>query len=267
MKSLGPSRRPRKGFTLIELLVVIAIMGLLVSIISASLVKARAAGKSFVCKNQLRNVAFDFIMFADEYAHPWRGDSDRLGGSFYLEDFQERQYGVKEFWKGLAAHAGTPVRIKSGEQPLICPAGPQELTRQGFLAMSEKPVLPLDNVSVGFNMRLWYGSVKGASASAFGLTSAPLRLSKRIVNQGSVPLVFDVDGQLWASKPAAPNKLPYYSAPPVGSPDAFASGAYWYPSLRHMGRLNAAFIGGHVLSSSHPEQESLWNWKYQPPVN
>ncbi len=252
-KSSRAKKRPRPGFTLMELLVVIAIMGLLVSIISASLVKARSAGKSFVCKNQLRNVAFDFIMFADEYAHPWRGDSDRLGGAFYIEDFQERQYGVKEFWKGSTMLMSTPVQIKPGEQPLICPAGPQELTRQGFKTMSQSPVLPLNNVSVGFNMRLWYGSVKGASPSAFSLTSTQVRLSKRIVNQGAVPLVFDVDGQAWAAKPAAPNKLPYYSAPPVGSVDAFASGAYWYPSLRHMGRLNAAFIGGHVLSSPTPE--------------
>ena len=260
--------RQLSAFTLIELLVVITILGLLMAIMLTSLARVHAAGKSFVCKNQLKNVAFDFIQFADDWAHPPRGDSEKYGRSvFDIEDFQERQYGISEFWKvsgGGGYSLGDAVKYKASEQPLICPAGPQNLQKRPKLACSEGAVTPLDNVSTGFNMRLRYASVGPNSQGAFVM--AQVRLSKRTMSQPTVPLVFDVDGAAAAANPL-PHLLPYYSAPPAGLPGQYAINNFWYPSLRHAGRCNAAFIGGHVSSSSTPERESGWNWKYQPPVD
>jgi prepilin-type N-terminal cleavage/methylation domain-containing protein/prepilin-type processing-associated H-X9-DG protein len=256
------------AFTLIEMLVVVAIIGILMAIMVTSLARVRAAGKSFVCKNQLKNVAFDFILFADDYAHPSRGDSDQDGRSgFYLEDFQESQYKIAEFWKVKAqgqSSQGEALKIKASEQPLICPAGEQELEKKPNLACRSGAVVPLANVSKGFNMRLDQASVSQPGGGGPQLTR--VRLSKRITAYMMVPLVFDVDGV--AALAINAGNVPYYSAPPrVNLPDNYASGGYWFPSLRHGGRCNAAFVGGHVLSSLRPELEPGWNWNYQPPVN
>jgi prepilin-type N-terminal cleavage/methylation domain-containing protein/prepilin-type processing-associated H-X9-DG protein len=254
------------AFTLIEMLVVVAIIGILVAIMGTSLSRVRAAGKSFVCKNQLRNVAFNFIIFADDYGHPWRGDSDQDGRSgFNIEDFQESQYKIAEFWKlntGATSSLGTAVQIKASEQQLICPAGEQMLEKLPNLPCKDKAVSPLANVSKGFNMRLYQASIVQPSG---GSLLTPVRLSKRITAHHMVPLVFDVDGA--ASQVLGPDRLPYYSAPGTNASDNYANGNYWFPSLRHGGQCNAAFVGGYVLSSSHPEREPGWDWKYQPPVN
>jgi len=56
----------KKEFTLIELLVVVAIIGILASMLMPSLAKAREKGKMAVCKNNLKQVGYGAVMFADE---------------------------------------------------------------------------------------------------------------------------------------------------------------------------------------------------------
>jgi len=251
-------RQPRSGvqrvaFTLIELLVVIAIIMVLVSIITASLMRVRMAAKSFVCKNQLKTVAFEFIQFADDYAHPWRGDSDRSGKSgFNIEDFQERLYGVAEF----SAHKDDPANYtttyKAADHPLICPCGPQELAyhTNGDIPLPNA-ITPIKHISIGFNLRL-YKDVTNLGDTVF--------IRKGIVEHPTVPLAFDVDGE--RAQNMTDPLFPFYSAPRVG---ISSSWPYWYPPMRrHGGHINAAFVGGHVLSSSDPEKQGGWDWKYRP---
>ena len=76
---LKPSRRRRPGFTLIELLVVIAIIAILASLLLPTLAKAKEGGRSTVCKSNLRQLAFAALMYLDENSDylPWCGDIDR----------------------------------------------------------------------------------------------------------------------------------------------------------------------------------------------
>jgi hypothetical protein len=92
---------------------------------------------------------------------------------------------------------------------------------------------------------------------------SPAHLGERVLQYPDVPLLFDVDGQEADRK----GQLPYYSAPPIlddSAVDIYESGQWWFPAFRHRGRLNVGFIGGQVLSSSHPTTEPWWRWNYQP---
>lgn len=266
-------RAHRAGFSLIELLVVIGILSLLLSIMTASLLQVRIATRSFVCKNKLKTVAFEFIQFADEYAHPWRGDSDQddISG-FRLEDFQERTYGVAEFWKTApsADTSADPLTVdyKHADHPLMCPSGPGELTKQYMLTMRTQAIAPAKNVSIGFNMRLDQASVMQVDRPVF----EEVHLTKRILERAAAPLAFDVDGEEAVRLGEQHNEpiLPFFSAPPIRDvEDKYSEGAtpkYWFPGLgRHGGQVNCAFIGGYVLSSRTPSTQAGWDWRYQPP--
>jgi len=241
------------GFSLIELLVVVAIVAVLGGVILATLAKVRATATNFVCKNNLKTVAFEFAQFTDEFSHPYRGDSEEFGRSgFYIEDFQERLYGVSEFW---TADPGQQVPYDASDEAMMCPSGPGELYRQSGMPVSQGAVCPPANVSVGLNMRLARASVQVGTRWIL----QPIRLTQAVRRHPSIPLAFDVDGAT-ADERRLP---PYYAAPAAGDPGQYGTGQFWFPGLRHGDRLNAAFVGGYVLSSHEPEAEPGWNWEYQ----
>ena len=243
------------GFTLLELLVVITIVSLLAAIVLVTIAKVRVTCKSFVCKNNLKTIAFEFIQFADDFAHPYRGESERFGrAGFHVEDFQERLYRIAEFWdrSGLGQ-----VPYEPSSEPMMCPAGPRTLWRSSGQPCSGKAVGPAGNVSLGFNMRLHLASVQIRDRWVF----RQVRLTHRILDHPLVPLAFDVDGAMAEQR----SVLPYYSAPPAGDAGLYASSGFWFPASRHGDKVNAAFVGGHVLSSGRAQTQSGWDWKYQHP--
>lgn len=245
-----------RGFSLLELLVVTAIIAVLVSVLSVSLAKVRAAGRAVVCMSNLKTVSQDFFQFADDNAHPYRGDSDRQGSKlFRLEDFQESQYGIHEFWD---AGDSLEVNLDKRKLPLVCPSVTGSLKKRKDLPCSGGAVVPLETVSVAFNMRLDQVSTVVAGWPRLQRT----RLSTRILERPDVPLAFGVDGAQAVLK----GVLPYYSAPPAGDPGLYGTGRFWFPSLRHEGKLNVAYIGGYVLRTPDPGNSAKSNWKYQPPL-
>lgn len=247
------SRSMRFAFSLIELLVVVAVIALLLAIVSTALVRAREAARSLKCMNQLRTVAFQFTEFADARQHTYRGDSERAGNAFRIEDFQEKLYGIDEFWTDDDQNTA---RLAHGEHPLLCPSETGELQRRKGLPCSGYAVTPVDHVSVGFNMRL-----DRISTDSYGwLRFKRVTMTPRILDRPDVPLAFDIDG----AEAEKRDVLPYYAAPPVDDDDLYAGGQFWFPSKRHLRKTNAAFVGGHVLSSPVPERAAGWNWSYQP---
>ncbi|HPF39322.1 MAG TPA: prepilin-type N-terminal cleavage/methylation domain-containing protein [Phycisphaerae bacterium] len=239
--------RPRFAFTLLELLVVIGIIALLLALMLPALSRARRAGRNLKCVANMRQVAERFIVFADDFSVESRGNvfpADR--STFYLETFQESIYQVNSFWDLPNA---LPQPMDPARQPLMCPEGPYVLKRRANTPCSDGAVYPKANISVAFNRRLHRPTA----------TSFQKLLSARILAHPDVPLAMDAD----AGAANAPSD-PYYSAPPLDKPDGYESGGHWIPSTRHDGRINVAFIGGHVGSSQFPLTAPGWRWGFTP---
>jgi prepilin-type N-terminal cleavage/methylation domain-containing protein/prepilin-type processing-associated H-X9-DG protein len=247
----------RAAFTLLELLIVISIIALLMSILLPALSAGRHAATDLKCKANLRSVDLQFLLFAGEDGAGHRGDSDQLGPNlFRLEDFQESIYGISEFWIDPQTDR---MPLSGSRQLLMCPAGPSKLESRSGMPCSAGAIGPQENVSVGFNKRL-ETRTRYIDGTAF---PAPAYLSDKILQFPDVPLLFDVDGE----QAGLQKRTPYYSAPPVpddSTSDIYESGRWWFPAFRHRGRINVGFVGGHVLSSSHPTTEPWWRWNYQP---
>jgi prepilin-type processing-associated H-X9-DG protein len=247
----------RVAVTFIELLLVISVIGLLTAILVPALSSGRHAAMDLKCRAGLRNVTTAFLDFASSSGAGRRGDSDQYSdGQFRIEDFQESIYQVDEFWNSPTIRQ---TAIDASSQPLMCPAVKGRLMRRAGIPCSRGAVTPFANVSVGFNRRLdrstQYVNDRATAQNAY--------VTEKILNYADVPLVFDVDGE----KATGKSITPYYSAPPIARqarPDIYSSGRFWMPALRHRGRMNVGFIGGHVLSSRQPTSEPWWRWDYQP---
>jgi len=251
---------PSRGFTLLEMLVVVAILGVLVAILLPALNASRETAHDLKCRANYRSVLIQFTNFADESGAGRRGGSDSMGPRFMLEDFQESIYGLAEFWGGGESERE---QLTMSNQPLMCPAGPGFLERRGTIPCSAGAVTPVNNVTTGFNSRL---NRESRILNDGSIGPRPAYLTSKILMFPDVPLLFDVDGQLATEREIKP----YYAAPPMAPKDGIdiysqviSGGIYWFPAMRHRGRINVGFIGGHVLSSARPLSEPYWRWNFQ----
>ena len=63
--------------------------------------------------------------------------------------------------------------------------------------------------------------------------------------------------------------IPFFSAPPARhgtTPDFYTVHDYWFPSMRHNGRVSIGFVGGQVVSTDDPLADPAWNWDYHPEI-
>ena len=244
-------RHALPAFTLLELIVVIAIVVLLIALLLPALGGVMTSARGFRCQMSMRTVAFDFAVFADESLHGNRGNDALLGGSsFTLETFQESQYGVDEFWR-WGDRSAVSLPDDSGNDPMRCPEVTSPIELRTDSPCSGGAVSPPAGVSYGFNLRLHREEFEPVPG-AFGLR--PVILGERVLDRPDTPLLIDVDGET-AERLGVPA---LYTAPSAGSTGPFGGDRYWFPSRRHGGTANVAFVGGHVLSAESPAEFSGW---------
>ncbi len=242
-----------RAFTLIELLISIAIIAVLIAVLLPALGLGREYARGFRCQMNLRSVAFDFGIFADDNLHGNRGDDEAFQSSFALETFIENQYGVSEFWSHGNGQTATRT---TADDVMRCSevAGPVVMRKN--VPCSQGAISPTQNVSYTFNARLHQAEVVNKNGRV-GVKAVRLTGAK-VLAQNELPLVWDLDG----TAAVAAQALPHFSAPALDSVNVYADNSRWFPSGRHAGRGNYALVDGSVHATSKP-LETGWNWAYQ----
>ncbi|MCP4247750.1 MAG: type II secretion system protein [bacterium] len=262
---LHRSGRPRANggrgaaFTLLETLVVVAIIAVLLAVLFPALRSARNQMKKLRCASNMRNLTMHFQLFVDGTSETGKGESEQLGPSrLHINDFQDSAYRIDEFWDLKHTNIG---ELSAQNELMLCPAGPRKLIKTKGFPCSRKAIGPVEDVTLAVNMRLYKGTFEYQGEPHLA-TPGMSKVQSRILDHAYVPLVIDVDAEAAIRR----GLEPFYTAPPLpNTNDAYSDGFYWMPSGRHAGQSNVGFVGGHVLSSSHPEKE-LWNWDYRAEV-
>jgi len=244
------------GFTLVETLVVVSIIAVLLALLLPAIRSVRRQMGALKCGSSMRSVAFKFQLFAS--GDSGGGGRARGRGRFAMNDFQESLYRIDEYWDLGQATTGI---LTAGQELLLCPAGPRQLIKRRGFPCGREAVRPWENVTLAMNMRLYRGAAPFQGQFVLAAEAAT-QVRPDVLSHPYVPLVMDVDGGRAVTRGMAP----FYTAPPVsGRNDPYSDGRYWVPGLRHGGRANVGFVGGHVLASAAPERET-WDWGYQAEV-
>ncbi|QKK09286.1 MAG: type II secretion system protein [Planctomycetota bacterium] len=244
------------GFSLIELLVVIAVIALVIGLLLPSLAKSIATARQFRCQVSLRSVGFDFGVFADDTMYGDRGNDERIAPRFKLETFQESEYGIDEFWR-WGDKDSQPLPDAEGNDPMRCSEVQGGLTLQRGAPCRSGGVGPTENVSFTFNGRLDRAPRRGTDGPRW----TQVTLTDGVVSEPGIPLAWDVDGPVAASR----GMSPVFSAPALDATSGpFADGSLWFPALRHNGAVNVLFTDQSVAPSTDPLGETDWKWGFLP---
>lgn len=241
-------------------MLVVVIVGVLVSLLLPAIGGTIAAARGFRCQSSQRTIAFDFQVFADEALHGSRGQDeiDLRHGQFRLETFQDSQYQVNSFW-GYGNSFTAELPDANGRDPMRCPEVKGTLRLRRGSPCTQGGVMPPQNVSFGFNIRLHLSEryAQAGRPPAVVLTSKILEGNQQ-ADPSLIPLLMDVNGE----GAAAYSVTPLMTGPSLPTSTLFSANRYWFPGMRHNGDMNVAFIDGHVKSTSRPLHEQNWAWGF-----
>lgn len=252
------SPRTPRAFTLVEMLVVMVIVALLMALLMTALRSVMRQADSLVCKSNLRQIAFDFQIVAQNPIelkrwHPLQAAPNGFG----LTSFLDKLYSAGSYFPDTNGADGDEVReYIRGQSVGICPSGPPRIrVHENRMVLDEeaRAIPNPQDVSYAFNARLYQIFRKDRATDEW--REWFVTLGANMFNWPKAPrtaLVFDVDAR--AANQAGID--PHLIAPPVEPGGAYtpslqlnlSRGLRWFPSRRHLGKTNIALLDGSVLS-------------------
>ena len=235
-KKLVITKPVQKAFTLVELLVVVAIFALLMAVLLPSLRKAKAAAKSVICKNRLKQLALSWNVYLFDH-----------DGRLYQGVNADHEYGG---WTGLN-YFGYPESLWPN-RPLNAYVGLEQKHEEKKTA--ELFACPSDKGGV-------WNAGYAITEKAFHVWGTSYRTNMFLIGQNSIP---DWGSQYQELNQEVREKLKYNKITNVCNPSMLLligdnAWFYWMPHIdpdedwQQQGywhdkedTYNMAFLDGHV---------------------
>lgn len=230
----------KTGFTLIELLVVIAIIALLVSLLVPSLIQAKALARATVCLTNIHALGLACMMYVME---------DKTMPRWWVEDPNTYPYcrvhlpfcGFEGWCFGGKPELGSVWPYYENEKVSYCP----DWDKDPELVMAEQ-IWPGcgPGLSYGFNVFAQHeftDPYAGWPAVDQTATLSPYSFSR------PSNMLWFMDSR--SGYPGDYVEPPFWERVQNSWPDDMYSNEWWintYPSERHLGDFNAAFLDGHA---------------------
>ncbi len=236
------AKRSMSAFTLIELLVVIAIIGLLISLLSPSLGRARDQARGAQCLNNLRQIGLAVIMYSHDHEGIFPLSVDPDVKTFYHPHAQISAHWTEFLvWNNYIsqrqAHTAT-----SFPKIFRCPSLPTASSQYNHTSYGAPRTYASQPHLTKYGMQFQYGTGSASHMPARAYLQSPTHPSEAAFFLDAV----DVDGR---------PRQGFYRVRPVNEQQRV--------HLRHGNRAHAWFVDGHVRAVDFEElfdKEFRWAW-------
>lgn len=220
------------GFTLVELLVVIAIIATLAALLLPALNKSKEQARGTLCRNNMKQLTDGIFLYVDEndFYFPWPGESNSnrdpdwvWGGENSANLNDSSAWGSPDF--GFRADAGSIYPYVT-DTPRVTAAEYNKATLTRTYPVYRCPSTGKlgESLRVNFTMNHWLNPNQPGSTARGVMQTA-------VVNPVEKVLLANSDPTMMVSASLNPTLL--------SSPNIF---------LSHNGRVNLAFVDGHIES-------------------